>query len=58
MRFAGVHASSLVLVVGVECEVVGIYVSRSCGACVYGLKFCVGSEVSIQCQGFRFNYVR
>ena len=47
VRFAGVHATSLVLVVGVECEVVGLYVSRICGACVYGLMFCVGSEVSI-----------
>ncbi len=47
VRFTGVHAASLVLVVGVECEVVGLHVSRSCGASVYGLKFCVGSEVSI-----------
>ena len=56
--FAGVHEASLVLVAGVGCEAVGLYMSRSFGTCVYGLKFYVGSEVSLQCQGFRLNYVR
>ena len=58
VKYAGVHAASLVLVAGVGCEVVGLNVSRSFGTCVYGLKFYVGSEVSLQCQGFRLSYVR
>ena len=58
VRFAGVPAVSLVLVAGVGCEAVGLYVSRSFGTCVYGLNFYVGSEVSLQCKGFRLSYVR
>ncbi len=48
VRFAGVPAVSLVLVARVGCEVVGLYVIRSFGTCVYGLNLYVGSEVSLQ----------
>ncbi len=56
--FAVVSAMSLVLVAGVWCESVGLSVSHSFGTCVYGLNFYVGSDVSLQCGGFRFSYVR
>ena len=58
VRLVGVHAAPHVLVTSVECDFGSLYASRAFGACGFGFKFCVGSEVSSQCQDFRFSYVR